>query len=311
MSGACENGYFDPMGGLCVCSPGWRGFRCEQAYLSACRLSTLSPYMACQGFNGLMSCLCKWQCWKLLGLHGVKAKPCFELNKNTDLQHLILANLSDFPADESMVVYRVRLNGPATTREKISRLLGTPGTPLFPVPNANCPFECSSRGTCTRTAKRGVARCLCHAGFQGVACERSLLSECINNCSGRGHCINRFCFCEESSFGVDCSLSVNASRFVSGGNAPDHAPVYVYTLPSELSLQVAPVQKGPSQLSSGVKSYVQTRPSGNVPERPDQKGRFLCQPCLPGDAALATASDERSICCCSVLCSGHASADER
>jgi hypothetical protein len=37
-------------------------------------------------------------------------------------------------------------------------------------------------------------------------------SECMNACSNKGLCINAICYCEEGSFGYDCSFSENLRR---------------------------------------------------------------------------------------------------
>ena len=202
----CGPGYCDLSLGRCICPPGWRGHACGDAYLGACRTSLSSPVMACEGFAGVMSCACKRTCWERLGLNGVKAKPCFELASGIE------PPTSDFPVNASAVRVRIKLRGPSLPLEQADRLMSRHSSELsglMPQPNARCPRECSHSGTCFRDSS-GVLRCMCHAGFVGIACERLNPRECINGCSGRGACVSRFCRCLAGWFGADCSLSLNS-----------------------------------------------------------------------------------------------------
>ena len=125
------------------------------------------------------------------------------------------------------------------------------------VANERCPGECSGRGLCyvtrdkadARTGGRPVAaasaafaaRCACHAGFSGRACETTNQSVCMHGCSGRGECIARMCRCEPGRWGLDCSLSDEMGAPPHGVNGrrlpPFSAPTYILPLPTEWSLQ--------------------------------------------------------------------------
>ena len=236
---ACGPGYCDVSVGRCVCPPGWRGSACEEAYLGACRTSSSSTLMACEGFAGVMSCACKRACSRELGNHGVKAKPCFELmardgGRGDD------ALLSDFPANESNVLLRVKLHGQAPVPLwRAESLLAKAAPAAFghgcarPQPNARCPNSCSHHGTCIMSCRRKPV-CLCHSGFRGAACQVSDASQCINECSGsRGTCIARFCRCRTGYFGVDCSRSVADDSLEAARRR--YVPTYVYSLPDGLS----------------------------------------------------------------------------
>ena len=48
---------------------------------------------------------------------------------------------------------------------------------------AHQPAVCSGRGKCDQS----TGECLCHKGFTGTACERTM---CPNNCSRRGRCLS-------------------------------------------------------------------------------------------------------------------------
>ncbi|XP_071737540.1 uncharacterized protein [Rutidosis leptorrhynchoides] len=49
-------------------------------------------------------------------------------------------------------------------------------------------------------------------GVFGQFCEIPVLSTCINQCSGQGHCRGGFCQCENGWYGVDCSIpSIHSS----------------------------------------------------------------------------------------------------
>ncbi|XP_076900987.1 uncharacterized protein LOC143555293 [Bidens hawaiensis] len=43
-------------------------------------------------------------------------------------------------------------------------------------------------------------------GFYGRFCEIPVLSTCVNQCSGHGHCRGGFCQCDNGWYGVDCSI---------------------------------------------------------------------------------------------------------
>lgn len=171
-------GFCDRSAGACMCRPGWRGPGCAEAYLGACRTSVDSLTMACEGFSGIFSCRCKWQCWQQLGLGGVKNKPCFERiggSASTASDADDLAHLSDIPQNLSDVHFRIRFKGGPVSTERAMRSLGAGGGrertealawAHLPLPNARCPGECSYSGTCFST-RRGKARCLCHAGHTG------------------------------------------------------------------------------------------------------------------------------------------------
>ncbi|CAL0311578.1 unnamed protein product [Lupinus luteus] len=49
--------------------------------------------------------------------------------------------------------------------------------------------------------------CECnYDGYEGQFCEIPVVSVCINQCSGHGHCRGGFCQCEDGWYGVDCSV---------------------------------------------------------------------------------------------------------
>lgn len=164
----------------------------------------------------------------------MKAKLCFQLLGPSGVTE---PPLSDFPANASAVRLHVRLRSTAVPLWRADFMLAKSNPVVFgaggaqPAPNAWCPGACSHRGTCVASRDRRRL-CLCHKGFRGRACEQSDSSACMNYCSRRGDCVARFCLCQQGSFGVDCSLQVHAE---SARQRVPYVPMYVYTLPSELS----------------------------------------------------------------------------
>ncbi|KAM7524539.1 hypothetical protein LguiA_014441 [Lonicera macranthoides] len=72
----------------------------------------------------------------------------------------------------------------------------------------------SVRGWCNVDPAEGYAgkvkfkeECDCkYDGLWGRFCEVPVLSVCINQCSGHGHCRGGFCQCENGWYGTDCSI---------------------------------------------------------------------------------------------------------
>lgn len=69
-------------------------------------------------------------------------------------------------------------------------------------------------GWCNVDPEEGYARKVkfkeeCHCKYDGSTgqfCEIPVLSTCINQCSGHGHCRGGFCQCHKGWYGVDCSI---------------------------------------------------------------------------------------------------------
>ena len=80
-----------------------------------------------------------------------------------------------------------------------------------PAPPANARFErvawCDADpALVARRQQIPLARCACNEGMRGDLCELPVLHACLNQCNGRGTCVFGYCQCDESWYGVDCSL---------------------------------------------------------------------------------------------------------
>jgi hypothetical protein len=68
---------------------------------------------------------------------------------------------------------------------------------LPPVPEAECPQDCNTRGRCH------MGKCVCFPGYAGPSCNRTV---CPNGCSGQGVCNEAgTCDCYPGFGGSDCS----------------------------------------------------------------------------------------------------------
>ncbi|KAL1511199.1 hypothetical protein AB1Y20_006014 [Prymnesium parvum] len=268
-------GYCDASVRRCICAPGWSGASCSEPHFGGCRLHAAGE-MACATFRGLMSCLCRQQCERKFG--GVMrrhASLCWawaDTSAGREAARRAVVNTSDFPDSIDNVVFHTPSWPPqgrcarnpaakvcgALTRSlrRATHMLG--GTPM---PNRHCPLACSFRGTCllpssersaeakeryplASVASGGNAVCICHEGYSGAGCETEDPSFCFNNCSGKGRCVGRFCLCDRTWQGVDCSLSYPTGHptlpALSDGGAAirrKYAPTYIYPLPTDFSLE--------------------------------------------------------------------------
>jgi hypothetical protein len=243
---------------MCVCPPGTTGLRCEQRELGSCRVSTSRDIMACQGFGGLMSCKCMEECINTIERYSVggrflsvKDKICFEVNGRapetsngpTNLSHARFfararLNVSRWEIDSSIASTREGWIADPDSRPRWAKVANYVRVKALrprgwtPLSNGHCPEACNHAGTCVDNNDGHGPSCQCHKGFTGSTCEPDPV-HCFNGCSGHGQCEARFCNCEAGWFGVDCSLSLHAPR----QTALQFAPTYVYSLPTEVSLQ--------------------------------------------------------------------------
>ena len=138
-------------------------------------------------------------------------------------------------------------------------------------PPSSCIGACSHRGSCVVVAPRWLhraraagdlsqarARCVCHAGYKGDACEEREASACLHGCNGHGVCESRMCVCDGGWWGLDCSLSDGGGGEAAAGTTkqatlgrarkkptkklhrlrlPTHAPTYVLPLPTHWGMQ--------------------------------------------------------------------------
>ncbi|KXZ55831.1 hypothetical protein GPECTOR_2g1382 [Gonium pectorale] len=90
----------------------------------------------------------------------------------------------------------------------------------------NCSDACYQRATCNEEVG---GRCDCPKHLAGLDCVRKAAASdmapytqsewgerraplpCLNNCTGRGHCVFGSCVCSRGQFGSDCSMSLDAS----------------------------------------------------------------------------------------------------
>merc|ERR1711871_294979 len=64
---------------------------------------------------------------------------------------------------------------------------------------AGCPHHCSGHGTCNRNDL-----CECAPGWGSHDCS---LPTCINDCSGKGTCLQGHCFCQNGFTVEDCGTA--------------------------------------------------------------------------------------------------------
>ena len=229
--------------------------------------------MACMTFVGLMSCECRTACERRMGGVARRHPPlCWDWANESVRPKGITANLSDFPATTDSVVFRTptwppmgrcaKPDPPQRCAQGMKRSLRRATNMLggSPLPNARCPSACSHRGTCLMPLgerKEGSVErfplsgprprdaliapapaCVCHAGYSGAGCEIVDMGFCFNSCSGHGACVARFCLCERGWRGLDCSLAQPPSAAAqSDAPARKYAPMYVYPLPTDYSLE--------------------------------------------------------------------------
>lgn len=267
-----RGGYCDTSVGRCICEVGRSGVDCSQLHFGPCRLHEAGE-MACMTFVGLMSCECRTACERRMGGVARRHPPlCWDWANESVRPKGITANLSDFPATTDSVVFRTptwppmgrcaKPDPPQRCAQGMKRSLRRATNMLggSPLPNARCPSACSHRGTCLMPLgerKEGSVErfplsgprprdaliapapaCVCHAGYSGAGCEIVDMGFCFNSCSGHGACVARFCLCERGWRGLDCSLAQPPSAAAqSDAPARKYAPMYVYPLPTDYSLE--------------------------------------------------------------------------
>ncbi|KAK3254893.1 hypothetical protein CYMTET_35908, partial [Cymbomonas tetramitiformis] len=97
-----------------------------------------------------------------------------------------------------------------------------------------CPDECHHLGHCES------GRCFCNEnnGWRGESCSEEYTPFCLNQCSGRGDCVEGFCHCRDGFYGMDCSLvDEEKAPQCSRPESPVERPfplIYVYDLPPYL-----------------------------------------------------------------------------
>ncbi|XP_035812522.2 tenascin-X isoform X2 [Amphiprion ocellaris] len=80
-------------------------------------------------------------------------------------------------------------------------------------PETECPNECSDQGRCVD------GKCICFPGYSGPDCSKS---DCPGNCNNNGRCVDGQCVCDPGFTGPDCSQSTcpnnckNRGRCVNG-----------------------------------------------------------------------------------------------
>ena len=94
--------------------------------------------------------------------------------------------------------------------------------------------------------------CRCFPGYVGVACEQELdkgrlTHGCVNDCSGRGACINNQCRCRDGTWGIDCSLPGDGPLPSVGadvGGSELRPRIYVYEMPPRFTSWFATFRRG-------------------------------------------------------------------
>ncbi|KAK3256185.1 hypothetical protein CYMTET_34667 [Cymbomonas tetramitiformis] len=153
-----------------------------------------------------------------------------------------------------------------------------------------CEDQCSHRGSCgSRDSEATLADCFCYQGFHGKTCEHSEYSFCLNQCSGRGNCINGFCHCEAGWWGIDCAQTSPQRALPVPGGEEVRPRIYIYDLPRNFTSQmlkhhrndqayaVHRIYASPGHTSSSVFSALKRGISScSLPLAPTDRSRFPC-----------------------------------
>ena len=117
---------------------------------------------------------------------------------------------------------------PACIRSSSESVAAAPGLPAVRcvgAPLSQCPEQCHGRGACMG------GLCACFEGYVGATCETPAPSACLGNCSGRGTCQKGWCKCRPPYWGADCSHGAGVG--LRCGRRPC---VYVYELPPRMNV---------------------------------------------------------------------------
>ena len=243
----CANGRCDPAHDTCICRPGWTGDRCDARSYPSCDLShNRTDYVPCESIRRIspVSCDCLKECLETHELcapgsfgcekpwrrhAGIRSRagffgalmcvaypvpqrlrwPLSVVARNVSLQRFLRFGYEvDAPALSSrheLVPFEAGMRWPTELRSGGKEALPEGARFVSPVRCGGC----NGRGQCVRA--RASLRCLCIDGTFGRTCEHTCRNDCFNHCSARGVCHHGWCQCDPGWFGIDCSLSMNAT----------------------------------------------------------------------------------------------------
>ena len=69
-----------------------------------------------------------------------------------------------------------------------------------------CDIPADDAAAVQRAQRLRFPRCACYEDRGGYSCDRTVMSVCLNQCSGHGTCQRSFCVCEAGWSGADCSI---------------------------------------------------------------------------------------------------------
>jgi EGF-like domain/Tenascin EGF domain len=185
------NGHGDYKGNCCVCYSGYYGPDCEKMCSNRC-----SGNGVCS--DGLCQCSTGWEgpdCSQNFSCPGCKHGICVHGQCQcypgyTGLDCGILA----CPSNCTVLSSKYEIY-----EDKVSTYDSLEDIPLSQI-NKHIVEILSTAGYCNLNAKK----CECYTGYQGADCSES--TNCQNNCSGQGKCINGMCQCDVGYTGDACEL---------------------------------------------------------------------------------------------------------
>ena len=203
-AGCGGEGTCDEERGVCQCTSGWRGARCEERERWSCNAAD-GRYLwsrcagACDERYGY--CLCGSR-----GAH--PERP--------------LLQCEPIGIEAQVRPWQLDRRNAAERHNWTSIWSGGRGAP----------------GWCDADAPaQPAAKCACrYDGLDGYLCQHRTAQFCLNQCSGRGRCRQGHCTCDPGWWGVDCSLATLPPPAPPPPESTALRPrVYVYEMPAEFT----------------------------------------------------------------------------